>query len=787
MKKIILDVSGSKAHSLEVDSAISFKPFIRYLKERVRSEKTVKSLLYKTALKEFKKYDVEEADVPLEHIHRYESLLENMYACLTPALTTEDKLAWGLCFPLQPITFYGTELMYQLLENKKNDNDAYVVSKTPEEYHKERLQLVYSFILKELYNFHVPVKTHQYHAGIKTDTGLSGYFHVSINTDFIEVTPKGELPPLNFRELQQYIGESSSYEILEKVLPLHLFQFRGISVITVSDVTAIQAVENIKNIRLTRTPGDQDDTYNDVIQSLKTIVQNKKIEFDLFPFVRVNNKPVYGNVKGGTGILFSVWGEDNLDPETFQQYAEGYSANPNSFFSPDILAEDPVVFHWLHHFVKLGVKSLALTPVFYDHVIVGVLAVHTWEGETFDEKTLALLEPAIAPIAQLLQIYIDEFNLELENIIKEKFTSIQPSVQWKFNEVAWHHLHDKKKHLPVRNEDISFKDVYPFYGAIDIRNSTIERNMASKADLSYHLSLLSETLDILKGQHYSSLMEEMIFNSKKWQQLLLLETLSTQEENNINSFLREESSDYLFHLSQQEPKIKKLIDEYLLLTKAIDGDVHKNRYALEVSMQMINTAINNYFEAEKEKLQESYPCYFEKFRTDGVEYDIYIGQSISPDKIFNHFHLKNLRLWQLSSMANVVRMTHALLPAMPTKLYTTQLLFIHNHTIDISFRADERKFDVEGAYNIRYQMIKKRIDKVHIRGTNERLTQPDKIALIYFNKRDIEDYLPFITYLQETGVLQQDTEELDLEDLQGLTGLKALRVGVIHVDNKNDI
>ncbi|WP_449440564.1 GAF domain-containing protein [Pedobacter steynii] len=489
--------------------------------------------------------------------------------------------------------------MYQLLENKKNDQDSYVVSKTPAEYHKERLQLVYSFILKELYNFHVPVKMHQYHAGIKSDTGLLGYFHVNLNTDFIEVTPKGELPPLNFRELQQYIGEGSSYEILEKILPLDLFRFRGISVITVSDVTAIQAVENIKNIRLTRTPGDQEATYSGVIQSLKTIVQNNKIEFDLFPFVKVNNKPVYGNVKGGTGILFSVWGEDNLDPETFQQYAEGYSANPDSFFSPDILAEDPVVFHWLHHFVKLGVKSLALTPVFYDHSIVGVLAVHTWEGETFDEKILALLEPAIAPIAQLLQIYIDEFNLELENIIKEKFTSIQPSVQWKFNEVAWHHMHDKKKHLPIRNEDISFKEVYPFYGAIDIRNSTVERNMASKADLSHHLNILSQILDQLKDHHYSSLMEEMIFNSRKWQQVLLQEVLNTQDETNLNSFLKEESSDYLFHLSQQEPKLKKLIDDYLLLTGIADGDVHKNRYALEVSMQMINTAINNFLKQKK--------------------------------------------------------------------------------------------------------------------------------------------------------------------------------------------
>lgn len=178
-------------------------------------------------------------------------------------------------------------------------------------------------------------------------------------------------------------------------------------------------------------------------------------------------------------------------------------------------------------------------------------------------------------------------------------------------------------------------------------------------------------------------------------------------------------------------------------------------------------------------MQDSYPCYFEKFRTDGVEYDIYIGQSIAPDRIFNHFHLKNLRLWQLSSMAEIARMVQLLQPDMPVKLTTTQLIFIHNHPIDISFRIDERKFDVEGAYNIRYQMIKKRIDKILIRNSQERLTQPDKLALIYFNKRDIEDYLPFVKYLQETGVLKPETEDLDLEDLQGLSGLKALRLTIL--------
>lgn len=779
MKKTILDLSESKGCPIEVDSAISFAPFVEYLRRKVKEENTVKALLYKNALQEFESQIPDEEDISLDNIYKFELLLEHMYACLSPALATEDTLAWGLCFPVQPITFYGTDLMYHLLETKNHDHSAYVVSKTPEEHHEERLRLLYSFILKKLYHFQPPVKTHQFHTGIKTDTGLQEFFHVQINTDFIDVQAKGDLPKLTIRELQQYLTDESGLNTLQRLLPLSLFEFRGISVLTVSDVTALYAVENIKKVRLTRSPGAEKASYAEVIQSLKTLVQNNNIHFDLFPFVRVNNKMVYGYVKGGSGVLFSVWGEQTLSPETFQQYAEGYAANPNSFYSPDILAESREMFPWLDKFIALGVRSLALMPVFYDHAVVGVLGMHTWAGETFDETTLSLLEPALDPIAQLLQVYIDEFNLEIENIIKEKYTSIQPSVQWKFNEAAWHHLHDKKKHLPVRNESIGFNNVYPFYGAIDIRNSTAERNSASKADLGLHLSMLEETLLSLRSYDQSSLIEEMLFNCKKWNGILKEGELNTTEENNLNIFLKEETTEYLRHVAQTQPGAKEMIQKYLEIMSSGNGEVYKNRHALEVSMQMINTAINNYFEAEKEKLQLTYPCYFEKFRTDGVEYDIYIGQSIAPDKPFSNFHLKNLRLWQLSSMTHVVRMMKQLLPDLPVKLSTTQLIFIHNHTIDISFRADERKFDVEGAYNIRYQMIKKRIDKVLIRGSQERLTQPDKLALIYFNRRDIEDYLPFVKYLQETGVLHADTEDLELEDLQGLSGLKALRVWVL--------
>jgi hypothetical protein len=133
---------------------------------------------------------------------------------------------------------------------------------------------------------------------------------------------------------------------------------------------------------------------------------------------------------------------------------------------------------------------------------------------------------------------------------------------------------------------------------------------------------------------------------------------------------------------------------------------------------------------------------------------------------------------QLTSMAAITKYTHALLPDLSHPVETTQLIFIHSHPIDILFRNDEKRFDVEGAYNIRYHIVKKRIDKVHLKDSAERLTQPNKIALVYFSDKEADEYKSYIKYLQADNILNDDLEKLELEELAGVSGLKALRVGV---------
>ena len=85
---------------------------------------------------------------------------------------------------------------------------------------------------------------------------------------------------------------------------------------------------------------------------------------------------------------------------------------------------------------------------------------------------------------------------------------------------------------------------------------------------------------------------------------------------------------------------------------------------------------------------------------------------------------------------------------------------------------------MDGAYNIRYEIVKKRIDKAVVEGTSERVTQPGKVAIVYNQPAEAMEYKAYIEYLQNLGYLTGPVESLELGELQGIQGLRALRVQI---------
>jgi hypothetical protein len=196
--------------------------------------------------------------------------------------------------------------------------------------------------------------------------------------------------------------------------------------------------------------------------------------------------------------------------------------------------------------------------------------------------------------------------------------------------------------------------------------------------------------------------------------------------------------------------------------------------------------MSRFLDRRQVEAQNIYPHYFERYKTDGVDHNIYIGAAMVKDRPFNKVYLYNLRLWQLSTMCEMENRFYQLQQTTPIKLDAASLILVYNSTMSIRYRMDEKKFDVDGTYNARYEIIKKRIDKSYIKDTEERVTQKGKIAIVYSQRSDEREYLRYIKYLQTKKYLGEDIELVELEDVQGVVGLKAIRVNVLYTPDSNE-
>jgi hypothetical protein len=262
------------------------------------------------------------------------------------------------------------------------------------------------------------------------------------------------------------------------------------------------------------------------------------------------------------------------------------------------------------------------------------------------------------------------------------------------------------------------------------------------------------------------------------------EVLHTNSEQIIFNFVREEVMPVFSYLKETDEEIGKSIFAYESTIDERTETYYDHRRNYDESVMKINQELVEVLDQKQLEAQEMYPHYFERYKTDGVEHNMYIGESISGDQNFNKLFLNNLRLWQLQTMVDMENRYYNLKADLPVKLNVASLILVYNTSLSIRFRMDEKRFDVDGTYNARYEIIKKRIDKSYIKGTNERVAQTGKMVVIYSQKEDEIEYLRYIRFLKSKGYFTNNIEVVELEGLQGVTGLKAIRAEILYHKGK---
>ena len=139
------------------------------------------------------------------------------------------------------------------------------------------------------------------------------------------------------------------------------------------------------------------------------------------------------------------------------------------------------------------------------------------------------------------------------------------------------------------------------------------------------------------------------------------------------------------------------IDAYRAAVDPGIGLVYARRKEFDESVTRINDAVASYIDLEEQAAQGMFPHFFEKQKTDGVDYTIYLGGALREDGIFDPLYLKNMRLWQLMVACGVALRVERLKDRLPVRLDITNLILIQHAPLSIRFRGDEKRFDVDGA------------------------------------------------------------------------------------------
>ena len=260
-----------------------------------------------------------------------------------------------------------------------------------------------------------------------------------------------------------------------------------------------------------------------------------------------------------------------------------------------------------------------------------------------------------------------------------------------------------------------------------------------------------------------------------------LEMEPIQMQHKILAFLTSDIYPVFNHLKQTDLELEKDIDTYRALLDNDTQMIYDKRKDFDESVNKINRTLAGYIDKKQLEAQKMFPHYFERYKTDGVEFNMYIGQSLVKDQVFDKLYLSNLRIWQLMVMCEMENEFHHIQGDLGHKLEIASMILAHSNPLSIHFRLDEKQFDIEGAYNARYEVVKKRVDKAVIKGTNERVTAPGKIAIVYSNEEDAIEYGKYLDFLIAKGYIEAaSVEDLELENLQGITGLRALRASVVY-------
>ncbi len=764
-----------------LDIWISFSKFFEQYRELVKSDNELirdraERILEIAATYPELETGIEDEDRVNELLPQIQLILEDSF----PAILEQNEIKIAT-IPFHYTVLRSTLRYQNILKNAGENFEPHLKNLNEDHY----FIMGCSMILGMYYNYKIDFKRPFFY-DIPNAEGIMKHYRVLYNGDFIDIIKTDRAKDITEEDVAELLDSFDNIDIWKEKFPPYSWIFKGVVIANLFDVTTDVSLSDFKTslIRYDKTQGDFADSFQEIFRAIFNL---REIEVGFSSYnpeeqvlERVPSKDI------NSYILYDQFSDDcctALCKGTYQNLFEKFE-----YFSISDVdkclekAPNEVMFS---RFKKQGIKSVILAPIKSKNELLGILEIVSPNIHELNSINANKLQDVMPYLVDSVQRSKAKTENELELIIQQECTSIHPSVHWKFKEEAKRFMRSMIDENPTSFREVVFENVYPLYGQIDIKGSSDARNLAVKQDLILQLNAISVIINKVLEMDRLPIYDQLRFRTDQYI-LDISDKLQVDSEQKILNFIKKDIAPlFKKHLKNKNKELDLLINNYNDMLDQGMKTVYKHRKDYDDSVMLINKKMAALLDQKQDEAQGMYPHYFERFKSDGVEHNMYIGESITKQDSFNKVYLHNLRLWQLQVMCEMENEYYQIKKELPVALDVASMVLVFNASLSVRFRMDEKRFDVDGTYNARYEVVKKRVDKSKIKGTNQRITEKGKLVVIYSQRSDEEEYIKYINFLQSKHYLEEGIEVLELEDLQGVTGLKALRVNILyHTDDQ---
>jgi hypothetical protein len=706
-----------------------------------------------------------------QQIGRHTALLRNLMKDYFPAALTMNEIK-AVSIPYRNLVFNHSERFKNILNAAGNDFQINIRDFDEHQFYV----LSCCLILNDYYGTQLDFGRPLFY-DIPTANGIIKHYRIMYNADYMEILPTERSLPITPEDIDLLLDNYDNLDLWKEKFPQESWLLKGFAIMTLYDATVENAVSIFKEKLLVLNAVDFQESVESIFRSIYRI-PDIRVGFTVFNQLEGKFSIADFGHKMRSFILpddHDLCDVDALCSSSFQSliqekvyFAISDTADFGEFNQQSKLAK---------RLFAEGIRSVILAPVVKDNVLMGILELVSPRPKELNSISANKLEVVMPFLTDSLDRLIVDIQNQIQAFIQEKYTTIHKSVFWRFREEAQRALTNHGGGEETRLEEIVFPEVFPLYGQVDIKGSSDARNSSVQHDLRTQLKTLIALFKELRVTYGTDPFAEEEEQLNSFMSELQL-PIRANTEQVINDYIYSRVHVHLKDLCPAEAS--EVIDRYFAENNKDTGSFHLHRREYEAAIAAINEKMAVIIDSGQTEAQLIFPHYYERFKTDGVEHNLYIGASIAPYREFDLKKLGELRLWQLNVLCEMERSHYAIKADLPYPLEVTTLILVYHTYMAIRFRMDEKRFDVDGSYNARFEIVKKRIDKAHIKDTDERITKTGMITIVYSGELEEEEYLRYIKLLQSQQILGAQIEIFDVEDLQGVSGLKALRVEIIH-------